>query len=404
MPDQLELQKVIDEQGKITTALREYAEKSAADIKRLGDELPETKVALGRINDHLDAVDAQLTKLNTPAAPTKEEGNSAAKAAFRKALSTPELLTAEDKKYLTPCRISADGEVKALSTDNFTSAGALVAPGQFEEGIVKDMSLYSPVREVAKNLTMAGKSIPIAVRTAAAAASWTAERGTRTEDTTLAFGQKELVSHAMTVLYKATNEQLIDSYFNIEAELSAEFAEAFSVLEGTAFISGTGVNQPTGILSDATITAACTISGSTTVFTGDNLYDLIASVKEIYYNQALFLLHRKTLAFIRKLKSGTGEWLWAPLIAGAPSTIAGYPYRLATDLAAPSSGTYTQNTYPVLFGNFANGYRVGTRLGLTIQRLVEKYAEYGEVGFLGTMRVAGLTANPAAIAALKITT
>ena len=42
-----------------------------------------------------------------------------------------------------------------------------------------------------------------------------------------------------------------------------------------------------------------------------------------------------------------------------------------------------------IFGDFKAGYRIIDRTGMTIQRLVELYAEEGVVGFLVTKRVSG---------------
>lgn len=396
------IKEMVDAQNRAHAELKSYMERADAELKRFGVELPETKAALDRINGRLDELEA---KFNRPAAPvaTPDSERKSALLAFRKALLGREALSAEERKYVSAVAFGPDGEVKTLSTDNLASAGALLAPGAFQEGIIKDLTEVSPVRALARVIRMSTKSVPIAVRTAAAVASWSAERSTRTEDTTLAYSQKDLVAHEMTCLYKATNEQLEDSAFPIEAEMAAEFAEAFAAAEGTAFISGNAVGKPEGLITNSSVGSLN--SGSATVFDADDLIDLVAQLKDVYYPGAAFMLNRKTLAFVRKLKAGDGHYLWAPAFDAAnPPTLEGFPYRFATDLAAPSAGVFTTNSYPVLFGNFASAYRIGDRVGLTVQRLAEKYAETGEVGFLGRMRVAGLVANAAAVVKLKIST
>jgi HK97 family phage major capsid protein len=43
----------------------------------------------------------------------------------------------------------------------------------------------------------------------------------------------------------------------------------------------------------------------------------------------------------------------------------------------------------VIFGNFTLGYRIIDRMGMTIQRLDELYAEAGLIGFKAHFRVGG---------------
>jgi HK97 family phage major capsid protein len=60
------------------------------------------------------------------------------------------------------------------------------------------------------------------------------------------------------------------------------------------------------------------------------------------------------------------------------------------------------NTYPILVGDFGAGYRIRDRAGITIQRLVERYAEYGQTGFLIKRRTGGKTVMAEAFTPVKI--
>lgn len=395
-----EIKALQDAQAKAHNDFKEYAEKSEAEIKKLGIELPETKAALAKLEEKFLELE---TKMNTPAAPSKEEKAEAQKEAWHKWLSDPASVSAEERKYLQPVQI-VKGEIKTLSSDSLTSAGALLAPAAMEAGIIKDLTEMSPIRQIADVGTMNTKSVTAKRRTAAAAASWVAERGTTSEDTTLAYALEEMFAHEATCLYKATKSLLEDAADNVESEMGSEYAEAFSALEGTAFISGNAVGKPEGILTNADI--AHIHSGSASAFTADNLIELVGELKDQYDVGARFIFNRKTLPFIRKFKGGDGHYLWQPGYADSyPATILGYPYTTCTDLAAPvTASTFTTATYPVLFGNFKVGYRIRDRRGITVQRIVELYAATGEVGFLGSMRVAGMVAQPAAIKKLLINT
>jgi len=55
----------------------------------------------------------------------------------------------------------------------------------------------------------------------------------------------------------------------------------------------------------------------------------------------------------------------------------------------------------MIFGDFSY-YKIRDRKGMSVQRLVEKYAEYGEIGFLIRKRVGGMLILPEAFSCVKI--
>jgi len=90
-------------------------------------------------------------------------------------------------------------------------------------------------------------------------------------------------------------------------------------------------------------------------------------------------------ALVRKMKDNYGQYLWAPgLEAGRPAQLLGRPVINPEGLPDIAAGTY-----PIIIGDFSSGYKVVDRRGVTIQRLVERYAEFRQTGFLVTKRVGG---------------
>jgi len=55
-----------------------------------------------------------------------------------------------------------------------------------------------------------------------------------------------------------------------------------------------------------------------------------------------------------------------------------------------------------IFGDLRSGYRILDRLGITIQRLTELYAEYGLIGFRVHYRVGGGVIRPNALRVLHV--
>ena len=116
----------------------------------------------------------------------------------------------------------------------------------------------------------------------------------------------------------------------------------------------------------------------------DEIIDLIHSVKSGYRKKAVFLLNDSTVKALRKLKDGSGQYLWQPgLKEGQPDKL--FSYRLVTSAYMPEVASGAK---PVLFGDFSS-YWIADRQGRSFQRLNELYAATGQIGFRATQRVDG---------------
>jgi HK97 family phage major capsid protein len=195
-------------------------------------------------------------------------------------------------------------------------------------------------------------------------------------------------------IVRVSVELLQDSAFNLEDYLKRKFAIRFGRAYEQYFTTGTGSAQPTGIVT-ATLaggvtpviaTGSSTNDGSSNTGTnsiGSN--DLIAlehSVDPLYRRGARYILHDQTLKAIKQILDKYGRPLWLPgLSVNAPDTILGYPYVI--DNSMPQIGA-AKNT--VLFGDTSK-FIVRKVKDISILRLDERYAEYGQVGFIGFSRV-----------------
>jgi HK97 family phage major capsid protein len=182
-------------------------------------------------------------------------------------------------------------------------------------------------------------------------------------------------------------ELLQDSAFDIEAEIATLAGRRLGRILNTEFTTGTGTGQPQGIITGATL--GVTGAGSSTL-TYDDLVDLEHSVDRAYRGNGKYMFHDTTLKIIRKLKDSQGHPLWQPsLQMGVPDNYNGKQYVINNDMATPASAAKS-----VLFGDLSK-YIVRKVKDYTVVRLVERYAELGQVGFFiwcrydGRLRDAG---------------
>ena len=106
-----------------------------------------------------------------------------------------------------------------------------------------------------------------------------------------------------------------------------------------------------------------------------------------------FMVNSNTELLLRQLRAKTGEavyegaFLWQPSVqAGLPNTFLGKPIYTQDDIASIAS---TAAQVFAIFGDFKTGYRIIDRMGMSVQRLTELYAESGLVGFKIHKRVTG---------------
>lgn len=267
--------------------------------------------------------------------------------------------------------------------------GGYLVPEEFERQIITGLDEFNVMRNLCKVITTsAERKIPVAATHSTAA--WTAENAAYTESDPT-FSQKTIDAFKLTDLVKVSIELLDDSMFDLEEYIAKEIARAFGIAEEQAFCVGNGTGQPTGLFTANGGTVGVTTAGATAI-TADEIISLVYALKSPYRKNAKFLMNDSTVAAIRKLKDGNGNYLWQPaLTAGQPDRLMGYELHTSPYVPTLAAGAYT-----VAFGDFSN-YWIADRSGRTVQRLNELYSTNGQVGFVATERVDGKIILPEGI-------
>jgi HK97 family phage major capsid protein len=287
-------------------------------------------------------------------------------------------------------------EVKSLIVGNDAGAGYL-APPQLSTEMIKQITLFSPVRAAAYVGQTASPSIILPVRNSITNALWEGEVET-SEESDMTFGQLEIPIFGMKTYTDISVQLLEDSVQNVESLLSEALGEDFGQKEGTAFVNGTGNKQPRGIMTRSDI--GYVANGSTTVLTSDSMIGLMYTVAPAYRNTGAWMMNAATINAIRILKDGMGRYLWQPsLIVGQPDTFLGRPIVESIDMPDIAA-----NAFPIVFGDFNKGYRIYDRLSLTFIRDPFTQATNSLVRFHARRRVGGDVVRPSAFCKLKMAT
>ena len=286
-------------------------------------------------------------------------------------------------------------ELRNALSEGTDSEGGYLVPDEFEHQLIKGLEEENVIRAHAHVITTSNGLHKIPVVASHGTASWMEEEDAYTESDEV-FGQVNLDAHKVGSLIKVSEELLQDSAFNLEQYIHGEFARRIGAKEEDGFLNGDGSHKPTGILNGTGGAQVGVTTNSATAITADELIDLFYSLKSPYRKNSIWILNDSTIKAIRKLKDGTGNYLWQPAIKdGEVDTILGKRYFTSAFAPEIAAGAKT-----IAFGDFYY-YWVGDRQGISIKRLNELYAGNGQVGFLVSKRLDGRLILPEAIKVLQ---
>ncbi len=400
--------KEIEKKGVADTVTADKLGRIETDLAKLEDinqKLAAAVVEAKKEKEHVDELEQKLNRLSLggPSDPAtrklemKAKANVWARAVFDASVRGQTNIGAEQQKALA----DVVAEYKALSVGNDTTGGYL-APMEYVREIIKGVTDISPVRTLARVRQTASKSIQIPKRTGQFAAQWVAEQGTKSETDGLRYGMWEIPTHELFALIDISNQNLEDSAFNMESEISFEATEQFAVAEGAAFVSGNGVGKPEGFLVAAGVSGSNSGTAATIADVdgqADGLLKLKYGLKTAYARNAAWALNRTTLGSVRRLKTAEKQYLWMPGINGQPNTIDGDPYVEVPDMPSEGAGAT-----PIAYGDFARAYTLVDRIQMEMLRDPYTQATSGNVRFIFRRRLGGQVVLPEAIRKLTCST
>jgi HK97 family phage major capsid protein len=122
----------------------------------------------------------------------------------------------------------------------------------------------------------------------------------------------------------------------------------------------------------------------------DVLIDIKYNLHSSLRASAVWACNSATMAALSKLKNDNGDYYLDPNPAnGVREVLQGSRIEIIESM--PDIGA---NAYPIVYGAFNPGIQGRVRQGLEIQRLDERYAEQGKIGYIATMRAGAVVSDP----------
>ncbi len=288
-------------------------------------------------------------------------------------------------------------DMRAQGTSQ-SEKGGYTVPKEFDDRVREKMKTYGGLANIAQLLTTSdGREIDWATTDGTSEEGALIGENTAASEQDMSFGSESLGAKKLTSkIIRISNELLTDSAVSIEGLITDRLAMRIGRAEARLLIQGTGTGspvQPKGLGKSVTGKVA---TASATKTNWKELNTLKHAVDPAYRNSnCRWLFNDNTLKIISEIEDSNGKPLWLPGLEGnVPATFLGHSYQVdqaVDDLAAGKQFIY--------FGDFKR-FILRRVAGITLKRLVERYAEYDQVGFLGFARFDCVLEDAEAIKAL----
>lgn len=304
---------------------------------------------------------------------------------------------ARDGKSLVPY---GNIEQKYLRTD-IGDAGGFLVPPEFMPIMLRRLTEVSPVRQYATGRTTYSNVLQVPVRNVLLTGSWGNQGLTPLLQSQSQYLRPEIHMKRMNVTVPISIEELMDSPFDMQAEISNDVNESYAQMEGYGFVKGDGVHQVEGIMTNSQVKEIAT--GKASDITADSITQMFGEIKWQSYGSQnydrTYMFNRRTWIKILQLKDGQGRYIWSlgNIQAGMPNTILGANYIIAPDMDDVSA-----NLHPIVMGDFKKGYMIVDRMLMYMVR--DEVTMPGYINFSFIRRLGAQVVMPEAFIKLKVAT
>ena len=271
-------------------------------------------------------------------------------------------------------------------------SGNFIVPDTFEQKLVKGLTEKSLIRKLGTvmktNTTM---RIPTII--ADGEAAWIPENEP-VQFSEAVYGEIVLDAYKLAHKVVVSDEMLEDANFDVEDYIRQLFVESVSATEELALFIGDGNGKPTGLLHQTSVGWVSEKAGDITY---DDILNLIHSVKSPYRKNAVLVMSEDAITKLLSIIHYHGNSPWdVSLKDGTTKTLFGYPVYTTNYLDRVLPGTK-----PVLFGDFSY-FWIGERGKRSVKRLVERYADTGQVAYITSERIDAKLVLPEAVKSLEV--
>lgn len=372
---------------------RELTEDEAMELAEIRDDVKKIKEKLMM----MDEIDAGREKERKPAEPKPE-----AKPEVEVEMEQRAIMQRDEEAFENYIR-GVVSNTRAGDPVNLTeTAGGALIPKTIAKRIIEEVYNICPILERSTKYNTKGELVipyynedttAITVGFAQEFVDLSASVGTFTGITL-----KDYLAGALTLVSRSllnnTDINLTDFVVRRMALNISRFLEG--VLLNGGVVSGAGTLNEVKVLGLSTATVGVTTAAATAI-TADDLIDLQGSIKDIFQQNAIWIMHTNTRTALRKLKDEVGRYLLQDDISAAfGKTLLGKDVYVSDNMPEMEAGKIA-----IYYGDM-RGLATKFSEDMNIQVLREKYATMHAIGVVGWVDFDSQIENQQAIAALKM--
>ena len=364
---------------------RELTDAEAQELAEIRDDVKKIKDILG-ITDELDEARACGSE-------SKEESRSLK----GNVESQEEIEQREYKAFDAYLR----NELSTRANNLTESANGAVIPTTVAKKIVSKVYDICPILARSTKYNVKGDLvIPYYDETSTAITVAFAEEFVDLTSAVGTFTQINLKDYLAGALVLVSRKLINNSQFDLVAFIIDKMAEAMArFIEGVCINGGnpddtTHVNQVKGLAGSVT---NIVLAGSTSAITAEKLVELKDAVKDVFQNNAIWIMNSKTRTALRQLTDDVGRFLLSDdLSSPFGTTLMGKPVYVSDNMPEISSAVNA-----IYYGDFK---ALATKFSedMTIEVLREKYATMHAIGVVGWASFDACVDQVQAISALKM--
>ena len=278
----------------------------------------------------------------------------------------------EAKRIIKSSGLNKTSQMRIQSTLT-DAAGQFLLPKPFLAEMFVTIEEFGVARRLFRGIPMGSKNLDLKNVATKPNVTWENENAKITE-TSLAFGEKQLVAKKMAALLPWTMELEEDEVFGVVSLASQLFGEAIAQKEDAAGFTGGGsadtanggyvgmlnlVNAPVYSIGGAPGSGVTTISG----VTADDFSFAKRNLSQAKRRGARWFFHDSVQGVIERLKDNEGQYIYRQPGGGAPPTLWGDPIEWVDVMP----GTATEDQTGLRFAAYGNPANMlfGTRRGIT---------------------------------------
>ena len=285
------------------------------------------------------------------------------------------------------------GQVNERAT-NLTPAqgsGQVLIPTTIANRIIKEVYDLCPILDKSTKYNVKGKlEIPYYNENTTSITVAFAEEFQDLESNVGAFTNIELTGYLAGALSLISRSLINNSQFDVVAFVVDRMAYDIARFIENALLNGAGSVE--GLSTVSNIVA-------TDEITADDLISAQGKVKDVFQNNAIWIMNEATRTAIRKLKSETGSYLLNEVYDIASpfkSTLLGKPVYVSDNMPEAEAGRIA-----VYYGDMS-GLATKFSEDINIEVLREKYATQHAYGIVGWLEFDSKIENPQKISAIRI--